>query len=108
MFDHLVEGIFRTTPDGHYLLANIALARIYGYDSPVELMASITDIARGLYVEPGRREEFVRLMQANDTLTGFESKIYRKDGTVFPVEVRGQAFWEGGRRLTVRPLIAFS
>ena len=82
VFDHLVEGIFRTTPDGHYLLANIALARIYGYESPVELMASITDIARGLYVEPGRRAEFVQLMQANDTITGFESKIFRKDETI--------------------------
>jgi sigma-B regulation protein RsbU (phosphoserine phosphatase) len=82
VFDHLVEGVFRTTPDGHYLLANIALARIYGYDSPVELMASITDIAGGLYVEAGRREEFVQLMQANDTITGFESKIYRKDDTI--------------------------
>ncbi|HEY3932339.1 MAG TPA: SpoIIE family protein phosphatase [Verrucomicrobiae bacterium] len=80
VFDHLVEGIFRTTPDGHYLLANIALARIYGYNSPVELMASITDIGRNLYVKPERREEFVRLMQQNDTLTGFESEIYRKDG----------------------------
>ena len=40
-----MEGIFRTTVDGHYQLANIALARIYGYDSPVELMASIKDIA---------------------------------------------------------------
>jgi sigma-B regulation protein RsbU (phosphoserine phosphatase) len=82
VFDHLVEGIFRTTPDGHYLLANIALAHIYGYESPVELMANITDIAHRLYVEPGRREEFVQLMQANDTITGFESKIYRKDETV--------------------------
>jgi sigma-B regulation protein RsbU (phosphoserine phosphatase) len=82
VFDHLVEGIFRTTPDGHYLLANIALANIYGYESPVELMANITDIAHRLYVEPGRREEFVQLMQANDTITGFESRIYRKDETV--------------------------
>jgi sigma-B regulation protein RsbU (phosphoserine phosphatase) len=82
VFDHLVEGIFRTTPDGHYLLANIALARIYGYESPVELMASITDIAHRLYVEPGRREEFVQLMQANDTITGFESRIYLKDETI--------------------------
>ena len=82
VFDHLVEGIFRTTPDGHYLLANIALAHIYGYESPVELMASITDIAHRLYVEPGRREEFVQIMQANDTITGFESKIYRKDETI--------------------------
>ena len=53
VFDHLVEGLFRTTPDGHYLLANVALARIYGYASPVELMASIKDIATRLYVEPG-------------------------------------------------------
>jgi len=82
IFDHLVEGIFRTTVGGHYLLANIALARIYGYDSPVELMASIKDIAGSLYVEHGRREEFVRLMQENDTLSGFESKIYRKDGSI--------------------------
>jgi sigma-B regulation protein RsbU (phosphoserine phosphatase) len=82
VFDHLVEGIFRTTPDGHYLLANIALARIYGYASPVELMASITDIAHRLYVDPGRREEFVQLMQANDTITGFESRIYLKDQTM--------------------------
>ncbi len=82
LFDHLVEGIFRTTPDGHYQLANVALARIYGYDSPVELMASIKDIGRSLYVEPARREEFIRLMQANDTITDFASQIYRKDGTV--------------------------
>jgi sigma-B regulation protein RsbU (phosphoserine phosphatase) len=82
IFDHLVEGVFRTTLDGHYRLANIALARIYGYDSPVELMASIKDIANRLYVEPGRREEFIRLMQEHDTLSGFESRIYRKDGSM--------------------------
>jgi phosphoserine phosphatase RsbU/P len=81
IFDHLVEGVFRTTPDGNYSLANVALARIYGYDSPAELVASIKDIARTLYVEPGRREEFVRLMQTHDTLSGFESQIFRKDGT---------------------------
>src|SRR5882672_11337386 len=30
VFDHLVEGVFRTTVNGHYLLANVALAKIYG------------------------------------------------------------------------------
>jgi PAS domain S-box-containing protein len=82
IFDHLIEGVFRTTIDGHYSLANVALARIYGYDSPAELMACITDIASKLYVEPGRRDEFVRLMQEHDTLSAFESKIYRKDETI--------------------------
>lgn len=82
IFDHLVEGIFRTTPDGHYMMANVALARIYGYDSPADLMANITDIAHRLYVEPRRREEFIELMAGNDVITGFESRIYRKDQTV--------------------------
>jgi len=81
IFDHLVEGVFQTTPEGHYLMANSALAHIYGYDSPEDLMAHVTDIGRRLYVAPGRREEFKRIMEERDTLTGFESLIFRKDGS---------------------------
>ena len=82
IFDHLVEGIFQTTPDGRYLLANMALARIYGYSSPQELMENLTDIGRRLYVSEGRRDEFVRLMREQDTIADFESQIYRKDGSI--------------------------
>ncbi|MBW8864887.1 MAG: SpoIIE family protein phosphatase [Verrucomicrobia bacterium] len=99
LFDHLVEGIFRTTVDGHYLLANVALARIYGYDSPVELMANIKDIAGRLYVEASRREEFVRLMQENDTLSGFESRIYRKDGSIIWIAENCRAVRDGQGKL---------
>jgi sigma-B regulation protein RsbU (phosphoserine phosphatase) len=99
IFDHLVEGIFRTTPDGHYLLANVALAGIYGYDSPVELMASIKDIASRLYVESGRREAFIRLMQQHDTLTSFESKIYRKDGSIIWISENCRAVRDAQGRL---------
>jgi len=99
VFDHLVEGIFRTTPEGHYLLANVALARIYGYDSPAELMASIRDIARKLYVEPGRRDEFIRQMQEHDTLSGFESKIYRKDETIIWISENCRAVRDAAGRL---------
>jgi len=82
IFDHLVEGIFQTTPQGRYLMANAALARIYGYASPEELIQTLTNIGQTLYVEPGRRDEFVRLMQEHDTLSDFESEVFRKDGTV--------------------------
>ena len=99
IFDHLVEGIFRSTVDGHYLLANVALARIYGYSSPVDLMAHIKDIASRLYVEPGRRQEFVRLMQANDTLSGFESQIFRKDGSIIWISENCRAVRNGDGNL---------
>ena len=99
IFDHLVEGVFRTTVDGHYLLANVALARIYGYDSPVELMASIKDIAGSLYVDQGRREEFVRLMQENNVLSDFESRIYRKDGSIIWIAENCRAVRDAQGRL---------
>ena len=54
-FDHAVDGIFRTTPDGHYLAVNQALADIYGYSDPDALIAGLTDISAQLYVEPRRR-----------------------------------------------------
>ena len=44
LFDNAIEGIFRTTPDGRYLDANPALARIYGFATPQELVASLRDI----------------------------------------------------------------
>ncbi len=81
MIDDLSEGVFRTTVDGNYLFANQALARIYGYDSPAELIRSLTDIGRVLYVDPNRRLEFLARMQAHDELSGFESQIYRRDGS---------------------------
>jgi Amt family ammonium transporter len=82
IFENSVMGIFQTTPDGRYLSANRALATIYGYSSPEELLACVTDIARVLYVAPDRREQFVEEMKKHGSVTDFESEIHRKDGTV--------------------------
>ena len=45
-------------------------------------------------------EEFGRRLDTGEVLA-FESRHRRKDGSVFPVEVRGRPFWKGGRRFTV-------
>jgi len=81
IFENAVEGIFQTTLGGKYVAVNPALARMYGYDSPDDMIATITNIASQLYVDPGRRDEFVRLMQEQEELTGFEAFVYRKDGS---------------------------
>jgi PAS domain S-box-containing protein len=82
IYENTLEGIFQTTMEGKYLTANPGLARIYGYDSPEELISSMTDIAGSLYVRPGRREEFIRLMRWHQVVTNFESQVFRKDGQV--------------------------
>jgi phosphoserine phosphatase RsbU/P len=104
IYENIVEGIFQTSPDGRYLSANPALARIYGYDSADELMHSLTNISRELYVDPGRRAEFVALMERHDVVSGFESQVHRRDGSVIWISenvraVRGKKgeirFYEG-------------
>jgi|GEM_PF-2689797 len=82
IFENAVEGIFQTTPEGHYLNVNPALARIYGYRSPDELMANITDIEHQLYVDPERRYEFIRQFWEEGSVSEFESQVYRKDNSI--------------------------
>ena len=95
MFENALWGIFQTTADGQYLQANPALARIYGYTSPEEMLSRLTNIERQLYVDPNRRAEFIREMSEKKVISGFESEIYRQDGKVIWItencrEVRGK------------------
>jgi diguanylate cyclase (GGDEF)-like protein/PAS domain S-box-containing protein len=81
IFENAVEGIFQSSIDGKYLAVNPMLARLYGYDSVEQLTDSLTDIQHQLYVNPDRRAEFIRLLQEQDVVRGFESEIYRRDGS---------------------------
>jgi PAS domain S-box-containing protein len=96
-FDHAVEGIFRTTPEGHYLAVNQALADIYGYSTPEALITGLTDISAQLYVEPKRRNDFRTLMQSNDVVTHFISEIYHRSGRRIWISENARAVrdWSG-------------
>ncbi|MDZ8257033.1 MAG: ATP-binding protein [Nostoc sp. ChiQUE01b] len=90
IFENAVEGIFQSSPDGHYITANPALARIYGYSLPQEVTANFTDIEQ-LYVDPNRRAEFVRLMEKYGSVSEFESQIYRQDGSIVWISEKAYA-----------------
>ncbi|HEY9739375.1 MAG TPA: adenylate/guanylate cyclase domain-containing protein [Coleofasciculaceae cyanobacterium] len=79
IFENATEGIFQITPDGRYITANPALANIYGYSSPEELMAELNTITQPIYVEAMRREDLAALLQRDDMLSDAESQVYRKD-----------------------------
>ena len=91
IFENAIEGIFQTTPEGTYLAANPALARIYGYDSPASLMAALKDIEHQLYVDPGRRDEFIGQMRAKGKVTGFESQVRTRDGSIIWISENARA-----------------
>ena len=79
-FNHAIEGRYRTTPDGRWVEANAAMARLCGCDSPAALMEHARDLKKDFYVERGRRAEFVRAMVAEGSVANFESEVRRCDG----------------------------
>ncbi|HEV2826849.1 MAG TPA: response regulator, partial [Pyrinomonadaceae bacterium] len=79
IFENATEGLFQSTIEGRLLTVNPAFARIMGYDSPEETIATLIDITHQLYVNPEDRAQAGRL-QEQGTLQGFEFEAYRKDG----------------------------
>ncbi len=82
IFENAAMGIFQSNFEGRILSANPAFARILGYDSPDDLMHSITDIARQLWVNPDQRTELLRTVNRQETVTEFEIQAFRKDHSV--------------------------
>lgn len=93
--ENAVEGVFRTTRDGRYVMANQALARMLGYDTPQQLMAERTDVAQQQYVHPEDRGWFVRLMDAQHAVRGFEYEAVRRDGSRLWLRVHARLVRDG-------------
>ena len=98
IFDNAIGGIYQTKPEGRCITANLAFARILGYTSPDELIKNLVDMGQ-LYVKSGRRLEFIRFMQKNAVVTGFESQVYRKDGTKIWVSENAVAVCDSSGKL---------
>ncbi len=78
MFELLPIGCYRSSPDGRMIRANPALLKLNGYDSEAELVAHFSDVARQWYVDPTRRDDFMRLIERDGHVLDFVSEIYRR------------------------------
>jgi diguanylate cyclase (GGDEF)-like protein/PAS domain S-box-containing protein len=77
LFERNLAGVFRTTLEGRVLECNYAAARIFGYDSPEEVLAlPVTS----LYHTASDREAFLRKLQSEKSLTNHEMRLRRKNG----------------------------
>ena len=81
--DNASEGIFQSTPDGRFLSVNPAMARIYGYSSPEEMIRLVgNDIKNRIYADPIERDMFMQILEQHDSVQDFENQNLRKDGSV--------------------------
>ena len=72
IFENIVGGIYRTTPEGRYIIINPAFAAICGYASPEEMMEKVTNIPKQIYANPEDRLRFQKRIGAEGQVKGFE------------------------------------
>jgi PAS domain S-box-containing protein len=104
IFENAQEGIFRATSEGRFIIANQALASMLNYESPRDLMKTITDIPHQLYVNREDYETLKQMIKEYGPIKGFETQFYQKDGSPLWVSINmnthcdrdGQMLYEEG------------
>ena len=91
IFENAVEGIFRTLPDGRLVEGNPAMGRMLGYGSPEEMRSVVHDVGKQLWVDPAERARFLRAARERDTVSGYEARMRRKDGSAIWVSMNSRA-----------------
>ncbi|MGQ9866634.1 MAG: response regulator [Pseudanabaenaceae cyanobacterium] len=86
--ENSVEGFFHVLPNGRYVLANPALARIYGFASTALLMQTVHSAA---YVRPQDWEELQQRLQEQEVVAGFETQILRANNQRHWVAINARA-----------------
>ncbi|MGZ5178403.1 MAG: sensor domain-containing diguanylate cyclase, partial [Burkholderiales bacterium] len=79
LFENATVGIFQSTPKGRFLSVNPATARIFGYQSPEDMLSHIKSIANQIYLDPSSRDEFHRLIVEQGQVHDFTYQALRKD-----------------------------
>jgi two-component system, cell cycle sensor histidine kinase and response regulator CckA len=86
IFERSIEGIFQSTYEGKILSVNPAMARIYGYDSPEDILRDV-ETAKNTYVNSEERTRFLDHLERYGRIEGFEAQFYTKDRKIIWVSL---------------------
>lgn len=84
-------GIFTSSPEGRYLSANPAMARIFGYASPQALVAASAEVGTGSHADSAEGGAFLRLLDVQDEIFDRETRHLRRDGSEVWVSTSARA-----------------
>ena len=100
LMDNAPVGIFTSTPQGRYVKANGYLARMYGYDSPAELLERVPDIQHAMYIDPAERDALLARLEEQNFLSNCEIRRRTRSGDVIWVSLSIRAVRDASGRIT--------
>lgn len=94
IFENSTVGIFKASAQGTYLSVNPSMAELYGYDSTTEMITTVQDINRQIYVQPKRRDELMVYLNRYHRITDAESEVFCKNGSTLWVSEDIWKVWD--------------
>jgi PAS domain S-box-containing protein len=83
IFENSLEGIYQSTIDGKLQRINPTFARMFGYDSPEEMICLVDNIALRLYFYPSDRKALIDKLVADSKAENFDIRLKHRDGSMF-------------------------
>jgi len=91
IFDNTAMGIYQSSLDGKFIMANPSMASILGYDSPADLIKCVTNISSQVYADPEERKKMIELISLYDRIENFELQVLAKDKRIIWVNANIRA-----------------
>jgi two-component system, cell cycle sensor histidine kinase and response regulator CckA len=83
LFEHVLEGVYQSTPDGRILAANPMLLRMLCLTSEAQL--NDVNIAQHLYVDANIRQRLLEQLEQEGGFQNVEYELRRRDGAIITV-----------------------
>lgn len=87
LFENAIEGIFRVSPEGRFISANPALARLLGYASCEDFLAAVTDVSRQCFIDQDDLRRFLGTLHIRNRVVNFETRWQRHAGDPIYVSI---------------------
>jgi len=80
--ENSASGIYQVTPEGQYLSANPAMAKILGYDAPEDILREVKNANLDIYCNARDRERHLLDVMRSTEGVNVEVQVRRRDGSV--------------------------
>jgi PAS domain S-box-containing protein len=100
LFENAADGMYRCAPDGRFLNANPAAARMLGAPGVPQLLASGNKFDPARYADPATLPEWRRQLQQTGRCERLEYPLRREDGSLLWVVENARAIHDTTGRVT--------